>query len=73
MVFDQFANSGDMACILDLLSAGEVKYDNFIILNQLIALNNMNNFFRLRYHLLIPMHPFLQRILYQAIVAERLV
>ncbi|RIA98286.1 hypothetical protein C1645_870827 [Glomus cerebriforme] len=25
MVFDQFANSGDMACILDLLSAGRVK------------------------------------------------
>lgn len=27
MIFDQFANSGDMACILDLLSAGKVTND----------------------------------------------
>lgn len=30
MIFDQFANSGDIACILDLLSAGKVTNDSNI-------------------------------------------
>lgn len=80
VIFDQFANSGDMACILDLLSAGKVTNDSILSVYyikhfkvRLIILYIPVILTRLRYHLLIQMHLFLLRILCQVIVVGKLV